>query len=85
MTPQGLSLTSQTNELGELFFSATRMCLGQAPTELFGLSQDLPTVLYFPADRRVVAPAVFLLYAAPHRQKYSLIHNCKRRCYTFHT
>jgi hypothetical protein len=57
MTGQGLSVNSQTNELGALFFEATQRSLGQAPVELFGLSQNLPTVLYFPADRRVVAPA----------------------------
>ncbi|URK89510.1 hypothetical protein LP421_33170 (plasmid) [Rhizobium sp. RCAM05350] len=57
MTAQGLSVNSQTNELGALFFEAMQRSLGQAPVELFGLSQNLPTVLYFPADRRVVAPA----------------------------
>lgn len=45
-----------TNELGILFHKALQQSLNEAPTALFGLSQNMPSVLYFPADRRVVAP-----------------------------
>ncbi|TIM30559.1 MAG: ATP-binding protein [Mesorhizobium sp.] len=45
-----------TNELGILLHLAVRQSLNAPPTELFGLSQNMPSVLYFPADRRVVAP-----------------------------
>ncbi|RWD27524.1 MAG: hypothetical protein EOS34_31725 [Mesorhizobium sp.] len=45
-----------TNELGIVLHQAVRQALNTPPTDLFGLSQNLPSVLYFPADRRVVAP-----------------------------
>jgi energy-coupling factor transporter ATP-binding protein EcfA2 len=47
---------SGTNDLGIMFHEAVSQSLNQAPTALFGNSQYMPTVLYFPADRRVVAP-----------------------------
>lgn len=53
----GLEVAQGTNELGSFFYSAVQERLGEPPTELFGLSQVMPTILYFPADRRVVAPA----------------------------
>ncbi|MCW1410789.1 MULTISPECIES: AAA family ATPase [Rhizobium] len=65
MTPQGLSVSSQTNELGALFYDITRRSLGQPPSELFGLSQNLPSILYFPADRRVVAPVEHFAVTRP--------------------
>ncbi|GLQ12078.1 hypothetical protein GCM10007913_40100 [Devosia yakushimensis] len=45
-----------TNDLGILLHQAIQGSLGTPPTELFGISQNMPSVLYFPADRRVVAP-----------------------------
>ncbi|ESQ84203.1 hypothetical protein AEAC466_10690 [Asticcacaulis sp. AC466] len=47
---------SGTNELGIVFHEAIKQHLNEPPTKLFGNSQSMPTVLYFPADRRVVAP-----------------------------
>lgn len=57
MVGNGVQATAETNELGTLLLNAIQAQLQVAPTELFGLSQIMPTVLYFPADRRVVAPA----------------------------
>jgi len=65
MTPQGLSVSSQTNELGALFYDVVHRSLGQPPSELFGLSQNLPSILYFPADRRVVAPVEHFAVTRP--------------------
>ncbi len=65
MTSQGLSVSSQTNELGALFYDVMHRSLGQPPSELFGLSQNLPSILYFPADRRVVAPVEHFAVTRP--------------------
>ncbi len=51
------SMTGGTSELGVVLHQTVRQGLNAPPTELFGLSQKLPTVLYFPADRRIVAPS----------------------------
>ena len=56
MAVDGLVVAEQSDELGRLLFNAIRKALNRAPTELFGLSQYMPCVLFFPADRRVVAP-----------------------------
>ena len=45
-----------TDEIGLAFFRAVSGGLGVAPIGLRGGDQDLPTVLYFPADRTIVAP-----------------------------
>jgi hypothetical protein len=46
-----------SNDYGLRLFNSIKQGLGAPPTALFGLSQNLPLVLYFPADRRVVAPS----------------------------
>jgi hypothetical protein len=51
------AITAGTNELGVLLHKAVRQELNSPPTDLFGLSQKMPSVLYFPADRRIVAPS----------------------------
>ncbi|NGP16525.1 AAA family ATPase [Devosia aurantiaca] len=50
------AITAGSNDFGRRIFQALKQGLDAPPTELFGLSQNLPSVLYFPADRRVVAP-----------------------------
>lgn len=50
----------RTNPLGLAFYQAVQEQLDQAPTGLFGVSGEMPTVLLFPADRTLVAPE-------PHR------------------
>jgi hypothetical protein len=51
------AITAGTSELGIVLRQAVRQELNAPPTELFGLSQNMPSVLYFPADRRIVAPS----------------------------
>lgn len=50
------SVTAGSNDYGLRLLQAIKQGLEAPPTALFGLSQNLPSVLYFPADRRVVAP-----------------------------
>jgi len=45
-----------TDELGLIFYRAVMEGRGEQPSALAGVSQDLPTVLLFPADRTIVAP-----------------------------
>ncbi|MCO4317809.1 ATP-binding protein [Phyllobacterium sp. 21LDTY02-6] len=46
----------EADALGQLLLDGIRSAQGSAPTAIFGESQELPTVLFFPADRRLVAP-----------------------------
>ncbi|MES0050612.1 AAA family ATPase [Mesorhizobium sp. M0053] len=52
----GVDVAPDSDELGRLYFDAVRQNVGQPPTILFGESQAMPTVIYFPAHRRVVSP-----------------------------
>jgi ABC-type branched-subunit amino acid transport system ATPase component len=52
---RGVALTS-SDDVGASLLQAVHRQRNQQPTELLGLSQDLPTVLLFPADRTIVAP-----------------------------
>lgn len=52
----GVERLAGTNELGIVLHQAVLQALNTPPSDLFGLSQNMPSVLYFPADRRVVAP-----------------------------
>ena len=45
-----------TNELGAIFYRSVLAGRDEQPVALAGASQDLPTVLMFPADRTIVAP-----------------------------
>lgn len=51
------AITAGANESGIALHKALRQELNAPPTDLFGLSQKMPSILYFPADRRVVAPS----------------------------
>jgi hypothetical protein len=55
-TPRGIELASGTDDLGQKFFEAVRSNVDFPPLSLFGESQALPTLLYFPAHRRVMRP-----------------------------
>ncbi|CAN7273977.1 AAA family ATPase [Mesorhizobium sp. RIZ17] len=68
--PKGVWTAEDTNELGELLLKTVRAQLGEPPTQLFGESQTLPTVLYFPAERRVVAPKDIGAVARPDKWGY---------------
>lgn len=52
----GTFLLDGTDELGVKFWRAIVEGRGEQPSALHGLSQSLPTVLLFPADRTIVAP-----------------------------
>jgi ABC-type uncharacterized transport system ATPase subunit len=58
MTATGLAVLEQTDELGLHLLDNIHRMRHAPPSELFGLSQLMPAVLYFPADRRVVPPTV---------------------------
>ncbi|WP_283178042.1 AAA family ATPase [Gemmobacter sp. 24YEA27] len=51
------AIAAGSNEYGIRLFHTIKQGLDAPPTALFGLSQNLPSLLYFPADRRVVAPS----------------------------
>lgn len=46
-----------TDDLGLAFFRSVVAGRHTQPLGLWGTDQDLPTILYFPADRTIVAPA----------------------------
>jgi hypothetical protein len=46
----------ETDDLGMTFWRAVQQDLDQAPAGLFGATGEMPTVLFFPADRTLVAP-----------------------------
>ncbi len=51
-----IELGPGTNELGKILATAIRHAVGTPPPALFGEGFDLPTVLFFPADRAVRRP-----------------------------
>ncbi|ANT54812.1 AAA family ATPase [Mesorhizobium amorphae] len=57
MTTTGLVTLEETDELGRLLFGNILAMRDLPPSELFGLSQLMPSILYFPADRRMVPPS----------------------------
>ena len=46
----------ETNQMGETIIEQIRSNIGRPPTSLFGLSCDLPCVLFFPANRAIFSP-----------------------------
>lgn len=46
----------QSDDRGAAFWRAVQQQVGVPPTGLFGAAGDMPTVLFFPADRSLVAP-----------------------------
>lgn len=57
LMPSGALLGArETNELGGIIQEHIRASVGKPPTRLFGLSSDLPCVLFFPANRTIFAP-----------------------------
>ena len=55
-THSGVSLVDNADGLGRRLYRAILDARGTAPGELFGNDQDMPTVLFFPADRRIGRP-----------------------------
>lgn len=52
----GISLAHTTDALGQRFYHSILKARAQAPRALFGADQDMPSVLFFSADRRVGHP-----------------------------
>ena len=55
-THRGVSPMDGTDDLGLRLYRSMVEARGKAPEALFGADQDMPSVLFFPADRRVVRP-----------------------------
>lgn len=55
-THSGVSLVDDADDLGRRLYRAILEARGTAPEVLFGNDQDMPTVLFFPADRRIGRP-----------------------------
>jgi energy-coupling factor transporter ATP-binding protein EcfA2 len=64
----------ETNELGRILFRTLRAAAGQSEGDAGSLAERLPTVLYFPADRSVVAPADRRIVARPRCWGYQPAH-----------
>lgn len=63
-------LVEPSSDFGADLFRAIRDQHGVDPSQLYGASQTLPTVLYFPADRRLVAPEEERVVKKPARWGY---------------
>lgn len=68
--PSGPFPLDETDELGRIFFSTVRNAAGIATQDLPSRAQNLPTVIYFPADRSIVAPQTRRLVAPPANWGY---------------
>ena len=55
-TFRGVLLNPESNELGEALYQSIQKARGTTPEALFGEDQDMPSVLFFPADRSIVSP-----------------------------
>ncbi|MFA5969164.1 MAG: AAA family ATPase [Sphingomonas sp.] len=64
------SLVDPSSDFGLELYRAIRDQRNADPSQLYGASQTLPTVLYFPADRRLVAPADERVVKKPARWGY---------------
>jgi hypothetical protein len=68
---QGAVVLQGSDELGRLLYDSIAEGLGTSPAPLGGKEQSLPTVLYFPADRSLVAPQGERMVIAPDDWGYS--------------
>lgn len=68
--PGGLVLNDETNDLGLSLYRAIQVEIGRSPTALFGVSQEMPTVILFPADRTLRAPVGARVVARPNDWTY---------------
>lgn len=66
----GPTVADGTSDDGLQLYRQIRAQVGEAPSALLGASQMLPTVLFFPADRRVVAPSGAHAIERPHNWGY---------------
>lgn len=68
--PGGDAVLQGTSDDGLQLYRQIRAQSGQAPNALLGASQMLPTVLLFPADRRVLPPSGAHAIERPHNWGY---------------
>jgi hypothetical protein len=64
----------ESNELGRILLRALRAAAGQSEGDVDSVAERLPTVLYFPADRSVVAPVERRIVARPQCWGYRVAH-----------
>ena len=55
-TRHGVLPTEFSDELGKALYQSIQDARGRTPGMLFGEDQDMPSVLFFPADRSIVRP-----------------------------
>lgn len=60
----------ESNDLGRILFDAIRGALGEAPTNPPSHAQHLPTIIYFSADRMLVAPESRRIVEEPSQWGY---------------
>ena len=68
---QGAIVLPGSDELGRLLYSSIKDGLEETPSTLAGKPSSLPTVLYFPADRSLVAPSGGRVVVAPDDWTYA--------------
>lgn len=68
---QGTIILPGSDDLGRLLYTSIKDGLDDAPSTLAGKPSSLPTVLYFPADRSLVAPSGERVVVAPSDWSYS--------------
>ena len=73
-TYRGVLPTSESNELGETLYQSIQEARGRTPGALFGQDQDMPSVLFFPADRSIVSPEDTRRVERPHGFSYQPAH-----------
>lgn len=69
-TVRGVLPTAETNELGAVLYQSIQNARGMVPGALFGQDQDMPSVLFFPADRSIVKPVDTRRVERPDRFSY---------------
>lgn len=74
MAGSGLSGYQSSNELGMQLFHAITESAGRLPGTLFGTGPELPTVLLFPADRRLSRSDERRVIEAPYNWVYQPAH-----------
>ena len=73
-SPAGTTFYDATDELGLMLAQAIRAKAGRASGSVFGNSLDLPTVLFFPADRMLMVPSDRRIIEAPDNWNYQPAH-----------
>ena len=73
-SPNGLAFSDESNDLGAAFHRAITARAGSAPGSLFGETINLPTVLFFPADRMLLVPPGRRIIEAPDNWVYQPAH-----------